>query len=153
MAGRFRALSAVWALVAAMAYLTAVALAAKPNQVKGGSYSGELMPATRGIAVRLEVSANGKQVSSLEISNIPAYCSSGGRPIPTKFKKAAISSKGTFTSKAVYVIKEGPFKGQVGETLKITGRFLPGRREQGTLTTTYPKAQSCSGRSSYSTRA
>jgi hypothetical protein len=153
MASKRRALSVAVAVSAVLVVVTAVAFAAKPNQVKGGSYNGGLLPATRGIAVSLKVSSNGKQVSSLQISNIPAYCSSGGPPIPTKFKKASISSKGTFTSKAVYVIREGPLKGQVGETLKITGKFLKGRREQGTLTTTYPKAPSCSGKSSYTTKA
>ena len=112
-----------------------------------------LVPATRGIGVSFKVSSNGKHVTSLEISNIPAYCSSGGRPIPTHFKNASISGKGTFTSKAVYVIKEGPLKGQVGERLKITGKFFKGRREQGTLTTTYTKAAECSGKSPYSTKA
>ncbi len=153
MASKWKALSAASVVIAVPGALTAVALAAKPNQVKGGSYSGGLLPATRGIGVSLKVSGNGKQVTLLEISNIPAYCSSGGPPIPIKFEKASISSRGTFTSKAVYVIREGPLKGQVGETLKITGKFLKGRREQGTLTTTYPKAHSCSGKSSYTTKA
>jgi hypothetical protein len=153
MASKWRVLSMAFVAIAVLAAVVAVAFAAKPNQVKGGSYSGTLLPATRGIDVSLEVSSNGKQVTSLQISNIPAYCSSGGPPIPTKFKKASISSKGTFTSKAEYVIKAGPLEGQVGETLKITGKFLEGRREQGTLTTTYPKAKSCSGKSSYTTKA
>lgn len=134
-----------------LAALAATALAM--GQVKGGSYSGGLLPATRGIGVSFKVSSNGKHVTSLEISNIPAYCSSGGRPIPTHFKNASISGKGTFTSKAVYVIKEGPLKGQVGERLKITGKFFKGRREQGTLTTTYTKAAECSGKSPYTTKA
>lgn len=153
MTGKWKATSVALVALALLIALSAIALAAKPNQVKGGSYSGSLLPATRGIGVSFKVSSNGKHVSALSISNIPAYCSSGGRPIPTHFKNASISSKGTFTSKAVYVIKEGPLRGQVGETLKITGKFLKGRREQGTLTTTYAKAAECSGKSPYTTKA
>jgi hypothetical protein len=46
-----------------------------------------------------------------------------------------------------------PKKGQAGAKLKITGKFLKGRKEQGTLTTTYVGFSSCSGKSSYSTKA
>lgn len=138
------------ALVAAAA-LAAAALAA--NQVAGGSYKGALVPSRQGVAVSFKVSANGSRVRSLSITNIPLYCEGGGPPIPVRFKDAAISAKGTFTSSAVVRIKIGPLKGQIGERLKIAGKFLKGRREQGTLTTTYPKAQQCSGSSSYSTKA
>jgi hypothetical protein len=131
--------------------LSTVALAAGPAQ--GGAYAGALQPVTRGIAVSFKVSKSGKQVSSLQISDIPIYCSGGGPAIPIHFKNATISGKGTFTSSAKYVIKIGPFKGQVGETFKITGRFFKGRSEQGTVATTYPKAKQCSGKSPYTTKA
>ena len=50
-------------------------------------------------------------------------------------------------------ISEGPKKGQVGTKLKITGKFLKGRGEQGTITTTYVGFPNCSGKSTYSTKA
>jgi hypothetical protein len=141
------------ALAVALALAAAAAVAIAANQVKGGSYTGSLLPATRAISVSFKVSSTGKQVSSLRISNIPIYCSGGGPPIPIRFKNAAISAQGTFTSSAQYVIKVGPLKGKVGEKLKITGKFLKGKREQGTLTTSYPKAHACGGSSPYKTKA
>jgi len=136
----------------ALAVVAAAALAA--GQVKGGSYEGALLPSTRGIGVSFKVSGNGRKVTSLSTSNIPIYCSGGGPPIPVHFKSASISSNGTFTSTGRNIIEIGPLKGQVGEKLKITGKFLKGGREQGTVTTTYPKAPaSCSGKSPYTTKA
>lgn len=135
-----------------LAGISPAALAA--HQVKGGSYKGSLQATALSISVSFKVSSNGKQVASLSTSNIPIYCSAGGRAIPVHFKSASISGGGTFTSTGQVIIKEGPLTGQLGETLKITGKFLKGKREQGTLTTTYPKAPaSCSGKSAYTTKA
>jgi hypothetical protein len=131
--------------------VTAVALAA--NQVKGGSYKGSIVPKATGILVKFKVSTDGKKVTGLAISSTPLYCSGGGPPTPVHFKNASISHAGTFQSTGQYVIKVGPFKGQVGTKLKITGKFAKHRREQGTLTTTYPNAPSCSGKTTYSTKA
>lgn len=153
MVSKLKALSIALAVCVALAVVSAVALAAKPNQVKGGTYIGTLQPSTRGIGVSFKVSSNGKKVTLLSITNIPIYCSGGGPPIPIRFKDAAISAKGTFTSKANYVIKVGPLKGHVGEKLKIAGTFRKGRSEQGTLTTTYPEAHQCSGSSPYTAKA
>ncbi len=155
MVSKWRVLSIALAVCATLVVASAVALAAKPkpNQVKGGTYVGTLQPVTRGIGVSFKVSSNGKKVTVLSITNIPAYCSSGGPPIPIRFKNAAISAKGTFTSKANYVIKVGPLKGQVGEKMTITGKFVKGRKEQGTLTTIFPRAAPCSGKSPYTTKA
>ncbi|HEY8304231.1 MAG TPA: hypothetical protein VIG42_06550 [Solirubrobacteraceae bacterium] len=153
MVSKLKVLSTALAVCLALVVVSAVALAAKPNQVRGGTYMGTLLPATRGIGVSFRVSSNGKKVTLLSITNIPIYCSGGGPPIPIRFKDAAISSKGAFTSKANYVIKVGPLKGQIGEKLKITGKFLKGRSEQGTLTTTYPHAAACGGKSPYTTKA
>ncbi len=139
------------AALVVLACLATVALAAA--QLRGGAYKGALLPTTRGISVSFKVSQSGKQVMALSISNIPIYCSGGGPAIPIHFKNASISSKGTFASSAQYVIKVGPLKGQVGEKMKITGKFLKGKHEQGTLTTTYPKAAACGGKSPYATKA
>jgi hypothetical protein len=126
-----------------------VALAAKP--VKGGSYSGML--SDRQITVSFKVSASGKSVTKLRITDLPFYCEGGGRITPIKFKNTAVSKQGTFTSTGRFVISEGPNKGQVGANLKITGKFKRGRKESGTLKTTYPKSPECTGKSTYSTSA
>lgn len=150
MASKWKVSTAVCALTLALV-LASVAFAA--NAVKGGSYSGSLIPARDGVVVSFKVSANGKKVTGLSSSNLPLYCSGGGPPIPIHFKSAAISGKGTFSSTGIYHILEGPKKGQVGANLKITGKFLKGGKEQGTLATNYVGFANCSGKSSYSTKA
>jgi hypothetical protein len=129
---------------------TGEALAA--SQIKGASYSGQLAAPRSEFTVNFKVSADGKRVTDLRIDNTPFYCSGGGRAIPVNFASAAISKAGTFTSTGKYVIEEGPFKGQVGTRLKLTGKFAKGGGEQGTLTSTYPKTSSCNGKSSYTTK-
>jgi hypothetical protein len=136
--------------VLAVLLMTGAALAA--GQVKGGSYAGNLIPSRDGVTVSFKVSANGKQVTGLGTSNIPLYCSGGGKPIPVHFKSATISSKGTFSSTGKYLILEGPKKGQVGANLKISGKFLKGGKERGTLRTSYVGFSDCSGISAYSTK-
>jgi hypothetical protein len=136
-------------VVAALGY-SGVALAA--SQVKGASYSGALVAPRSDYLVSFKVSATGKQVTGLTISNTPFYCSGGGRPVPVRFASATIAKAGTFTSTGKYVIDEGPLKGQVGTKLKITGRFGKHGSEQGTVTSTYPKSPSCNGKSSYTTK-
>lgn len=141
------------ALCALACVLVPVGVAFGAIVVKGGSYSGGLIPTRDGIVLSFKVSANGKKVTGLSSSNLPLYCSGGGPPIPIHFKSASISGKGTFSSTGVYHILEGPKKGQLGAKLKITGKFLKGGKEQGTLATNYVGFPSCSGKSSYSTKA
>lgn len=150
MASKWKVLSATFVVLVAL-LVAGAALAA--NQVKGGSYKGTLTPARDGVVLSFKVSSSGKQVIGLETSNVPLYCSGGGRPTPVRFKNASVSNKGTFSSSGQYVIQEGPKKGQVGSKLKLTGKFLKGGVEQGTLTTTYVGFPNCSGKSSYSTKA
>lgn len=150
MASRWKVSTVVCALALVLALATAAFAA---TVVKGGSYSGSLTPARDGVVVSFKVSANGKKVTGLSTSNIPLYCSGGGPPIPIHFNSAPVSGKGTFTSTGIYHILEGPKKGQVGAKLKITGKFLKGGKEQGTLATDYVGFASCSGKSSYSTKA
>jgi hypothetical protein len=130
---------------------TGVALAAT-NQIKGVSYSGRLAGSRASYLVSFKVSASGKQVTALKISNTPFYCSGGGRPVPVSFASAPISKAGTFTSTGKYVIVEGPLKGQVGTKLEITGKFAKHGGEQGAVTSTYPKTPACNGKSSYTTK-
>jgi hypothetical protein len=150
MTGKWKSLLAT--LVGLVGLLVAgAALAA--GSIKGGSYTGSLIPARDGVLVSFKVSANAKQVTGLSTSNVPLYCSGGGKPIPVHFKNATISSKGTFFSTGKYLVLEGPKRGQVGANLKISGKFLKGRKERGTLTTSYVGFSNCSGRSAYSTKA
>ncbi|MFZ1154796.1 MAG: hypothetical protein WAN93_07825 [Solirubrobacteraceae bacterium] len=148
---KWNGVSAAVGVLLALVALATTALAA--GQVKGGVYKGGLMPSRDGVVVSFKVSSNGKQVTALSISNVPLYCSGGGRPTPVRFKNASISTKGTFSSTGRYVIEEGPNKGKVGSKLKITGKFSKGRTEQGTLTTTYVGFANCSGKSPYTTKA
>ncbi|MFZ2112225.1 MAG: hypothetical protein WAU77_00670 [Solirubrobacteraceae bacterium] len=150
MTRKWKVLPAV-GMLASVLVLASVVFAA--NAVKGGSYTGSLVPSRDGVLVSFKVSTSGKQVTSLSASNTPLYCSGGGKPIPVHFKNAAISSKGTFSSTGKYLVLEGPKKGQVGANLRITGKFLKGREEQGTLTTSYVGFSKCSGKSAYSTKA
>ena len=134
-------------LLATMVF-TAGALGAHP--VKGASYNGPLLPATKQVTVSFTVSANGCEVTALRISNLPLYCSGGGPAVPEKFHNAKVTKAGTFKSTAKQIISAGPYKGQVGARLSITGRFTT-TGERGTLTTTFSKAPSCSGKSAYTT--
>ena len=149
MTGKWKCLSATLVVLAAM-FVVGAAFAAGP--VKGGSYTGSLIPSRDGVTVSFKVSANGKRVSGLSTSNTPLFCSGGGKPIPVHFKNAAISSKGTFFSTGKYLILEGPKKGQVGASLKISGKFLKGGKERGTLIISYAGFSNCSGISAYSTK-
>jgi hypothetical protein len=150
MTGKCKGLLVTLVVLAAL-LVAGAALAAGP--VKGGSYTGSLIPSRDGVTVSFKVAANGKQVTGLSTSNVPLYCSGGGKPIPVRFKNATISGKGTFSSTGKYLVLEGPKKGQVGANLKISGKFLNGGKEQGTLTTSYVGFASCSGKSGYSTKA
>jgi hypothetical protein len=136
--------------VLGVAGCTGLALAA--SQVKGGSYSGALVAPKSFVTIKFKVSGSGKKVTGLTISDTPFYCQGGGRAIPERFANAKISKSGSFTSTGKFVIKEGPFKGQLSTKLKITGKFGPGGTEHGTLTSTWTKAPQCTGKSSYTTK-
>lgn len=145
--------NALFATCAAVALLVAASAALAAGQVRGGSYKGSLMPTRDGVVVSFKVSPSGKQVTALSVSNTPLYCSGGGPPTPVRFKSASISAAGTFSSTGQWVIEEGPKKGQVGTKLKISGKFLKGGAEQGTIATSYVGSPSCGGKSSYKTKA
>jgi hypothetical protein len=145
--GRTRALAAL----ASVGVLGCTGAAYAAAQTRGASYRGELAAPRSSYRVSFRVSASGRQVTDLAISNLPFYCGGGGRPIPVRFANATISRTATFTSTGRYVISEGPLKGQVGTQLKITGKFARHGSEHGTLTSTYPKTPTCSGTTAYTT--
>src|SRR3954452_18245749 len=122
--------------------VTPAAIAAAPT--KGGSYRGTLAAPRTSIAVTFKVSANGRKVSALKVSDLPLYCSGGGPATPITFKAAAIVS-GKFKSTGKQTITTGPLMGQPGATLVITGKFASRGKESGKLTTSYAKAPTCGG--------
>ena len=72
------------------------------------------------------------------MSNVPLYCSSGGPAIPVKFGGSKIASaNGAFSTTGKYSIKVGPYKGKVGEKLKLSGRFTSKGTVSGVLATTF----------------
>src|ERR1700691_5785928 len=77
MTRKWKVLPAVGMLASALV-LASVVFAA--TAVKGGSYTGSLVPSRDGVLVSFKVSASGKQVTSLSTSNTPLYCSGGGKP-------------------------------------------------------------------------
>lgn len=129
----------------------AVALAAAPQT--GASYAGTLAAPRTSIAVSFAVSANGRKLTKLRISDIPLFCSGGGPPVPITFKAATISKAGTFKSTGVQHISTGPLTGQLGARLSITGTFGAGGSEHGAVTVKFPTAKSCDGTTTYSTHA
>lgn len=140
------------ATVAALVVVGCTGIALAATQVKNGSYSGALAAPRSSVTVKFKVSGAGRKVTALTVSDTPFYCEGGGRAIPVHLANASISRSGSFTSTGRFVIKEGPLKGQVGTTLKITGKFGSGGTEHGTLTSTWPKSPQCTGKSSYTTR-
>jgi hypothetical protein len=140
-------------LCATALLLAFAATAAATAPVKGGAYKGALIGVRSYIKVSFKVSKSGKTVTGLRTTDLPFYCSGGGRAVPITFKKATISKSGTFTSTGKDIVSVGPLKGHVAATLTITGRFLPRRRESGTIKTVFVTAHACDGSSSYSTKA
>ena len=87
-------------------------------------------------------------------TKLPIYCT--GSPPPSariSFGTATIAG-GRFTTKGRDAIPVGPLKGTTVATLTLTGTFASGRRESGTITTTFAgSASRCSGHSSYATKS
>jgi hypothetical protein len=124
--------------------------------VAGGSYHGTLDGKQSQITVSLKVSSDGHTVTSVALSKLPIYCP--GAPPPKakiSFQRARIAGDGTFTAKGRDAIAVGPLKGTSVATMKLTGTFAPGRKEHGTLTTTFAgsAAAKCSGHSTYMTKS
>lgn len=132
-------------------FVTPAALAVAPK--KGRTYRGALAAPRNTIVVSFKVSASGSKVTGLRISTLPLYCSGGGPAVPISLKPTVITAKGTFKSTGTQTISSGPFKGQIGARLSITGTFIAGGKERGKLSVAYTKAPTCSGSSAYKTQA
>jgi hypothetical protein len=138
----------VGAVLASAVLATGVAAAASKPTFKSGTYKGTLAAPRNSITLTLKLT--GKKVSGLTISNIPLFCSGGGPAIPIRFSKATITTAGKFTSTGKYVIKVGPFTGQVGERLTIKGRFAPKGKLTGTVKVVFTNAPHCNGTTTFS---
>jgi hypothetical protein len=143
---RSRRWPAAAAAVALVLAVTASALAAAPPS---GTYRGTLAPPRTDIKVSMKLA--GTHLTQIKISDVPLYCSGGGKPIPTSFPSTHLSATHAFTAHTTNRIKVGPLKGQVGERLTMSGRFTHGK-VSGTLKTVWPLAKSCGGRSAFSAK-
>lgn len=150
-----RLLAAASLTVATVAMLAAAAVALAATPVTGATYNGTFKAGFDTVRLSFKVSSNGKRVTNLRVTDTGLYCAGGGGVTPVHFNDAGISATGTFRSTGEYRIAIGPRSGQIGEELAITGTFKTGRREGGTMKTTYTGSvsSSCSGQSSYSTKA
>jgi hypothetical protein len=138
--------------VAALAALAFAVVALGASPVSGGSYKGTIRTQNGKITLSFKVSSNGTRVTGMKLTNVPLYCHSTGPAIPIKFPVAAISSSGSFRDTAQNVPTSGPYKGQVATELKITGQFVSGGGEKGTLQSIWQVAVACSGKSNYTTK-
>ena len=127
----------------------APAVAGSTVKPKSGTYKGTLTAPRTAYAVTLTV-ANGK-LTKATVSNIPFYCSSGGPAIPVKFAGSKIAtSNGAFSTTGHYTIKVGPYKGKVGEKLKLSGRFSSKGTVSGVLATTFVlNGPKCTGKNAF----
>jgi hypothetical protein len=149
-----RRIATVLCLTAAALLVTAAAVLAA-TVAKGATYRGTFKAGADTPTLTFAVSANGKRVTNIRVTDTGLYCAGGGAVTPVHFKDATITAAGSFHTTGQYRITIGPKKGQVGQDDSLTGTFAHGRREHGTLTTKYvggvPAA--CSGHSPYSTKA
>ena len=137
------------ATVCAFVLAAAPAVAGSNVKPKSGTYKGTLTAPRTEYAVTLTV-ANGK-LTKATVSNIPFYCSSGGPAIPVKFAGSKIAtSNGAFSTTGHYTIKVGPYKGKVGEKLKLSGRFSSKGTASGVLATTFVlNGPKCTGKNAF----
>ncbi|MEO6859302.1 MAG: hypothetical protein ABI323_12085 [Solirubrobacteraceae bacterium] len=140
-----RAYAVVSAVLLAL-LIAATAVAAAP---KSGTYKGKLAPQT---LIKISMKLSGKRLTHIGISNIPAFCSSGGPAVPVSFPSTTLSAKHRFTIHHNNTIKVGPLKGQVGEKFTLSGTFNTHGRVTGTLKTIFPLNPSCSGSSHYTAK-
>ena len=144
--------------LALVALLSVAAIAVAANPVKSAKYSGQVPhagvpPTTLSIPVTFKVSRSGKRLTSFTVrmTNLPNKCGYGENDLISTGK--ADIKHGSFTLKLTETFPGG---GPVVATATVTGRFLAGRSEAGTIKTTYPPypgGRSCDGSFRYSTKA
>jgi len=137
------------AVLAAFVLTAAPAFAGSITKLKSGTYKGTLAAPRTEYAVTLTVS-HGK-LTKATLSNIPLYCSSGGPATPVEFAGSKIAAtSGAFSTTGKYSIKVGPYKGKVGEKLKLSGRFTSKGTVSGVLATTFVlNGPKCTGKTAF----
>ena len=123
----------------------AVALATAP--VKGKSYSGSVTGSSSE-AVKFKVNKTGKTVVGLMVPAAPGCQASG--VTTTSSPSAPVSSKGTFKATIGLQTGGGGYPTPAG-TETVTGTFLAGGKEKGTITTQGQGSLTCSKTVSYTT--
>lgn len=124
----------------------AVALAAHP--AKGKQYSGEVNGnSTQPVSFR--VNKTGTKVVKLMVP-IAFGCQGGGVETPPP-ESAKITSRGTF-KKSVPLTGVGGSTGSAGSET-VTGTFLKGGKEKGTITSHFKSLKSCDTTLKYTTKA
>ena len=138
------------AVLAALVLTSVAANARSTIKPRSGTYAGTLAAPRTEYSVTLTV-AHGK-LTKATLSNIPLYCSSGGPATPVRFAGSAIApATGAFSTTGDYVVKVGPYKGKVGETLKLSGRFTSKGTVSGVLATAFVlNGPKCTGKAEFS---
>ena len=134
---------AVLLVVVALLAAATDAFAGKP--VKGATYNGTVKQ--NAISLLFKVSASGRRVTKLTLSNLPLFCQGGGAPSKISFDSARIR-RGRFHTSATQT-----FHGSVAATAKLAGKFTANGGAKGSLNVTYPKAHSCSGSTTFTAAA
>ncbi len=136
-------------MLVAFVLAAAPAVAGSITKPRSGTYKGTLAAPRTEYAVTLTVS-HGK-LTKASLSNIPLYCSSGGPATPVKFTGSTIApATGAFSTTGKYSIKVGPYKGKVGEKLKLSGRFTSKGTVSGVLATTFVlNGPKCAGKTAF----
>ena len=137
------------ATLSVFALAVAPAVAGSTIKPKSGTYRGTLTAPRTEYAVTLTVSRG--RLAKATVSNIPLYCSSGGPAIPVKFAGSTIApANGAFSTTGQYTIQVGPYKGKVGEKLKLSGRFSSKGTVSGALATTFVlNGPKCTGKNAF----
>jgi hypothetical protein len=136
-------------MLAALVLAAAPAVASPVTKPKPGTYKGTLAAPRTEYAVTLTVSQG--KLTKATLSNVPLYCSSGGPATPIKFAGSKIApTTGEFSTTGKYLIKVGPYKGKVGDTLKLSGRFTSKGTVSGVLATTFVlNGPKCTGKTAF----
>ncbi len=137
------------AMLAAFVLAAATAVASSAVKPKSGTYKGTLAAPRTEYAVTLTVSDG--RLTKATLSNVPFYCSSGGPATPVRFAGSKIASTtGKFSTTGEYLIKVGPYKGKVGDKLKLSGRFTSKGTVSGVLATTFVlNGPKCTGKTAF----
>lgn len=137
---------APFVVAGAFALLAAPALAGSTVKVKSGTYKGTL-----GDGITISLTVGGGKLKKASLSNTPLFCASGGPAVTVDFGSAKISKSGSFTDHAQQKVKEGPFKGKLGEKLTLSGKFKSSGSVSGTEKTTFVlNGPQCTGKTPFS---